>query len=119
VIASSTPSDVRAIPNHLSVLRKEIRALGAERKHIIVGAKVKPEPKTTLQIVKEPVMASKSKTDQIFDLIADLRYSEMLELASYMRDVATNENLRRGDARSWATFLHTASVNGKSGKDDV
>jgi hypothetical protein len=107
VVTSSTPSDVRAIPNHLSVLRKEIRALGAERKHIIVGAKVKPEPKTNLQIVKEPIMANKSKSDQIFDLIADLRYSEMLNFAEFLRDVATEKNLRRGDPRSWAAMLQS------------
>jgi hypothetical protein len=112
VIASCTPSDVRAVPNHLSILRREIRALGAERKHIIVGAKSPPQVKP-LQIVKEKTVSHKTKTAQIFDLIADLRYSEMLEFSQTLRDIATNENLRRGDARSWAAFLHVASVNSK------
>ena len=107
VIAACTPSDVRAIPNHLSVLRKEIRALGAERKHIIVGNKAKPEP-VNLPTNKESNVSHKSKTDQIFDLIGDLRYAEMLALAEYLRDVATGENLRRGRVDSWAKMLHTA-----------
>jgi hypothetical protein len=107
VIAASTPSDHRAIPNHLAIVRKEIRALGAERKHIVIGAKAQPEP-ATLKIVKEPAMSHKSKTDQIFDLIGDLRYAEMLTLAEYLRDVATTENLRRGSSASWAKMLHEA-----------
>ncbi len=105
VIASSTPSDVRALPNHLSVLRKEIRALGAERRQIIAGAK--PTPAAPI-ITKEITVSHKSKTEQIFDLIGDLRYAEMLGLAEYLRDVATNENLRRGRVDSWAKTLHAA-----------
>ena len=106
VIAASTPSDHRAIPNHLAVVRKEIRALGAERKQIIVGAKPKP---VSLPATKENNVSHKTKTDQIFDLIGELRYAEMLALAEYFRDVATVENLRRGQSASWAKMLHAAT----------
>ena len=110
VIAASTPSDVRAIPNHLSIVRREIRALGAERKQIIVGAKDKPVTQpVSLPATKENNVSHKTKTDQIFDLIGDLRYSEMLALAEYFRDVATVENLRRGQTASWAKMLHAAT----------
>jgi hypothetical protein len=111
VIASSTPSDWRSVPNHLAIVRREIRALGAERKHIVVGSKPKTEP---VKIVKETIVSHKTKTDQIFDLIGDLRYAEMLALAEYFRDVATVENLRRGKSASWAKMLHAATQSGKN-----
>lgn len=109
VVASATPSDVRAVPNHLAIVRREIRALGAERKHVGVIAKARPDP-APLQIVKEAIiMSQKPKTQQIFDLIGELRYSEMLALAQTLSDLATMTNLRRGKPASWANLLDVAT----------
>lgn len=113
VVASSTPSDVRAIPNHLTILRREIRALGAERKHVVVTAKAPVDP-APLQLVKEKIiMSQKPKIDQIFDLIGDLRYSEMLDFAERLSVYATANNLRRGRPASWADMLHKAASDAR------
>lgn len=114
VVVSHTPSDGRAVQNHLSVLRREIRGLGAKRKQIVVG-KPKKQPKAPANPVlreapksMEKLMTSQAKIEAIFKSIGELRYSEMLSLAEFMRDVATKENLRRGQPASWAKTLQAA-----------
>lgn len=114
VVAASTPSDVRAIPNHLATMRREIRALGAKRKHVVVTAMPKPAtapvPAVALQIVKEQIiMSTKPKAEQILDLIGELRYSEMLQFAERLSYMAAQTNLRRGQPASWAKMLHAVS----------
>jgi len=112
VVAAKTPSDVRAVPNHLAVVRRELRALGAERAHVVVGqsAPEKPATKVFEQLLeKELPMSREAKLDEIFKGIDSLRYSEMLELAGHLRDIATDVNLRRGDMRSWAMMLQSAT----------
>ena len=109
IVAASTPSDVRALPNHLALVRREIRALGAERKHIIVGDKTKPVSQPVSLPTKESAVSHKTKTDQIFDLIGDLRYAEMLSLAKFLSDMAVGANLQRGRIDSWAKMLHAAT----------
>ncbi len=112
VVAAKTPSDVRAVPNHLAVVRRELRALGAERAHVVVGQSTPKKPATKVfeQLPeKELPMSREAKLDEIFKGIDSLRYSEMLELAGHLRDIATDVNLRRGDMRSWAMMLQSAT----------
>lgn len=113
VVTASTPSDNRALPNHLATLRREIRALGAERKHVVVG-KAKPAPKPANPVLREvpkimekKLMTTEAKLDAIFEKIGDLRYAEMLLLAEFMRDSATEAKLQRGNVNSWAKFLQS------------
>lgn len=110
VVVSRTPSDVRAVPNHLTVLRKEIRALGAQRKHVVVGKKEPPANPVLREVPKsmEKPMSREAKQEAIFKGIGDLRYAEMLDLAEFLRDVATETNLRRGNPHSWAKMLQAA-----------
>lgn len=109
VIVASTPSDARALPNHMALVRREVRALGAQRAHVVVG---KPKPANpVLREVPKPMekpMSREKKQAEIFKSIGDLRYSEMLELAGFMRDIATEMNLRRGSTDSWAKMLQAA-----------
>ncbi len=108
VIVAKTPSDARALPNHLAVVRRELRALGAERAHVIVGKPkvlpVNPVLRFVPALMEVP-MAREAKLDAIFKGIGELRYAEMLHLAEFMRDVATEAKLRRGEAHSWARTL--------------
>jgi len=112
VVVAKTPSDVRAVPNHLAVLRREIRAMGAQRSHIIVGGKAKESPANPVlrevPKLKEAPMSRETRQEAIFKSIGDLRYSEMLDLAVFLRDVATEMNLRRASPDSWAKMLQSA-----------
>jgi len=115
VVVANTPSDARALPNHIATVRREIRALGAERKHIVVGNKAKKPKKAPVNPVLREVpksmekpMSREQKIEAIFKSIGDLRYSEMLTLAGFLRDVATEENLQRGRPASWANMLQAA-----------
>jgi hypothetical protein len=110
VVVANTPSDARALPNHIALLRREIRGLGAERAHIVSGAKAAPANPVLKpeQLVKEIPMSREAKQEAIFKSIGDLRYSEMLSLAEFLRDVATESKLQRGNPQSWAKMLQTA-----------
>jgi hypothetical protein len=112
VVVANTPSDARALPNHIAVVRREIRALGAERAHIVSGPKEKPAPSNPVlrpeQLFKEKPMSREAKQEAIFRSIGDLRYSEMLSLAEFLRDVATESKLQRGNPQSWAKMLQSA-----------
>jgi hypothetical protein len=114
VVVAKTPSDARALPNHLATVRREIRALGAERAHVVMGGKKKDEPpanpvlRAVPQTMEKP-MSREAKQEAIFRSISDLRYSEMLVLAGFLRDVATEMNLRRGHVQSWAQMLQAAA----------
>ena len=107
VVVANTPSDVRAVPNHITALRKEIRALGAERAHIITGKPKEPAP-VQQTCRKEKTMPKENNLEAIFKSIGELRYSEMLKLAGFLSEVATGTNLRRGRKESWAQMLQTA-----------
>jgi hypothetical protein len=122
VVISNTPSDARAVHNHLSVLRKEIRALGAVRKHVAARPKAQKKPLSTPIKPKDNQLTKETKLEAIFSAIGDLRYSEMLTLAEFMRDIATQENLQRGRPQSWAKTLqaavdYSASPNATSEKE--
>lgn len=119
VIIAKTPSDVRALPNHIALVRRELRALGAEKHRVIVGSPKADRPiKTHIPATQkpfvelEPIMAAPKNTADkfkaIFDAIADLRYGEMIEFAEGMRDVATNIGLKRSCPHSWAKTLQCA-----------
>lgn len=112
VVVSNTPSDSRALPNHIALVRREIRALGAERAHIASGPKMQGSVANPVMradhICKEKTMTREAKQESIFKSIGDLRYSEMLALAEFLRDVATESNLQRGNPQSWAKMLQMA-----------
>lgn len=111
VIVAHTPSDARALPNHLATVRREIRALGAQRAHIVSGKKPLPPANPVLREVPKPMeapMGREAKQEAIFRSIGDLRYSEMLALAEFLRDVATEMKLQRGNPQSWAKMLQAA-----------
>lgn len=110
VIAAKTPSDTRALPNHLATVRREIRAMGAERAHVVLGKPKEPPANPVLRAVPqivEPPMTREAKLQSIFKSIGDLRYSEMLNLAELLRDVATDTNMQRGNVQSWAKMLQS------------
>lgn len=112
VVVSNTPSDSRALPNHIALVRREIRALGAERAHIASGPKARGSVANPVMsanhIFEEKTMTREAKQESIFKSIGDLRYSEMLTLAEFLRDVATESNLQRGNPQSWARMLQMA-----------
>lgn len=112
VVVSATPSDARAQSQHLAVVRREIRALGAVRANVIAASTKSPKPanpvlRESLKIKEKP-MSKENKLEAIFKSIGDLRYSEMLTLSEFLRDVATEKNLRRGYPQSWASTLQAA-----------
>lgn len=107
VVAPSTPSDVRGIKNHIAEVRRTLRAMGAVR--IVAQPKpVAPAPAPTIH--KEPEMKT-NNLSQIFDAIEKLRYSEMLELASFLSEVAVVDKLRRSRPNDWAALLHYAATS--------
>lgn len=120
VIVAKTPSDVRALPNHLALVRRELRALGAERARVIVGKPKVDRPfKPHVPATQKPfselepiIMAQPKDTNAkfkaIFDAIGDLRYGEMIRFAAGMRDMAVDHKLRRSDVHGWATLLQCA-----------
>jgi hypothetical protein len=111
VVAANTPSDSRALPNHIALVRREIRGLGASRAHLASGPKsdapANPVLRSIPQIMEKP-MSREVKQEAIFKSIGDLRYSEMLSLAEFLRDVATEAKLQRGNPQSWAKMLQSA-----------
>ena len=110
VVLSNTPSDQRALPNHISVVRRELRGMGATKLHPQPSAKPQLPTVTVGQptpVKVELIMKSTNNIDAIFSLIGSLRYGEMLTLAEIMRDAATETKLRRSFAGDWAKMLHS------------
>lgn len=114
IVVAHTPSDQRAVPNHLAAIRRELRALGAEKKHAPPPKAAKATPPVMEQLKEAVLPKSTNKIELIFSQIGELRYSEMLELAGYLRDVATEKNLQRGRPQSWATMLQAAVEGSQS-----
>lgn len=115
-VMSMTPSDSRAVPNHLAIVRKLLRDMGASKAPVIVGKPQadRPErpfiPATTKPFVElETIMSDTKKIDAILTGIANLKYGEMLEFASLLSDAAVSNNLRRNRPQEWATMLHAVS----------
>lgn len=115
VVVANTPSDHRALPNHIATMRRELRGLGAVKNAVVVGKPKAerpfkaPEPATQQPFKElEQVMSQPKKIATIFRAIEELRYSEMLEFAGMLAEAATETKLRRGFAHSWAQTLQFA-----------
>jgi hypothetical protein len=117
VIIAQTPSDNRAVPNHLAVVRRMLREMGARKAKNIVG---QPAPEQPRQAAEQPqqtladigtiIMQSK-KIPAILRAIEDLRFGEMLEFAQLLSETAVSMNLRRGRAQDWAMMLQSVAEN--------
>lgn len=116
IIIAKSPSDVRAVPNHIAIVRRELRGMGAERARVVVG-KSKPErpfvPAThkPLEALEQIVTQPKKTADKfqaIFDAIGDLRYGEMIDFAAQLAEAAVEMKLRRSEPLSWARTLQFA-----------
>jgi hypothetical protein len=112
VVISCTPSDHRAVPNHLAVVRRELRNMGAQKAHVVVG---KPKAERPIKAFKpvtqapfkelELTMKPSNKIEAIFVSISDLRYGEMLDFAEILAGAAIELKLRRSVAADWANML--------------
>ena len=123
VVVASTPSDVRALKNHLATVRRELRGMGAT-KHKPVASNLNRERNDTQRIdlprekapvaenpfdnLRNPAMSNQNTIDTIFASIERLRYSEMLEFAAILSNAACQEKMRRSNVNEWARTLHTA-----------
>lgn len=120
VIVANTPSDHRAVPNHLAIVRRELRGMGATKARVIVGQPkaerpFKPHVPATQTPFKELDIAMKpsNKIEAIFASIADLRYGEMLQFAEILSNAAVDENLRRSVPNDWARMLQAVIDDAK------
>ena len=108
VVISCTPGDRRALANHISVVRRELRGMGAS-KHQPVPKPFKPFVPATQPIIIEREIPVKqtNKIEAIFTAIGDLRYGEMILLAELFSSVAGDMKLRRSYPNDWAKMLHS------------
>lgn len=120
VIMALTPSDSRAIPNHLGIVRRELRSMGAQKAKIIVGKPKEERPHKPMQPAtakpmkeletimseapKAPVNAGQ-KINRILASVADLRYGEMLEFAALLSQAAIETKLQRNRPHDWARMF--------------
>ncbi|SLK04029.1 hypothetical protein [Novosphingobium mathurense] len=126
VVVANTPSDVRALKNHIATVRRELRGMGAT-KHKPVASNMNRErnypqridmPSEPAPVRQNPfenlgksTMSNQSTIDAIFSNIERLRYSEMLEFAAILSNAACQEKMRRSNVNEWARTLHTACVH--------
>jgi len=108
VVIAATPSDRRALANHIAVVRRELRGMGAS-KHQPAPKPFKPFVVATqpLIIEKETPMKQTNKIESIFTAIGELRYGEMILLAELLSSVAGDMKLRRSRPTDWAKMLHS------------
>lgn len=106
VVIASTPGDRRALANHLAVVRRELRGMGAT-KHQPKPFKPFVPATQPLIIEKEKPMTRDNKIEAIFKSIGDLRYGEMILLAELLSSQASTMKLRRSYAGDWAKMLHS------------
>ena len=116
VVFANTPSDQRALPNHLALVRRELRGLGAIKSHP-QAVKIErlfrpyvPATQTSFANLEITPMKPNNKIEAIFTLVNDLRYGEMLTLAGILRDAATDIGLRRSFESDWAKMLHSIAA---------
>ena len=116
VVMANTPSDQRALPNHIALVRRELRGMGASKTH---AQPVKPSkgpdynpfipakqaPFKDLEITVKQA----NKIDAIFSAIGDLRYGEMLQLAGILSLAAVDTKMRRSYPGDWAKVLHSVA----------
>lgn len=120
VIVANTPSDTRAIKNHMAIVRKELRGMGAVKTPTPASTNTREKnkpvridmPTTPAPVPPAPFEKLKGTTmttiDAIFSSIEKLRYAEMLEFADIMSRAAQAESLRRSNVQDWARTIQTA-----------
>lgn len=108
VIIANTPSDRRALANHIAVVRRELRGMGAS-KHQPAPKAIRGFVPATQNIIieKEVIMKQTNKIEAIFQSIGELRYGEMILLADLLASVASDMKMRRSHASDWAKMLHS------------
>lgn len=113
VIVANTPSDQRALPNHIALVRRELRGMGASKRHPQPPQPrpFKPHVPATQTPFKDLEIAMKPSNtiEAIFAQIGSLRYGEMLILAELLRDAAVETGLRRNYPGDWAKMLHSVA----------
>lgn len=130
VVVSNTPSDARVIKNHISLVRRELRGLGAVRRRVAVSgisrernkpvrvampslaAPVRQNPFEQLEV---PTMTKTNPIDAIFTAIEQLTYAQMIDFCSVMSDASEVTGLKRKDPYSWArTFQFALDARSES-----
>lgn len=125
VVVSNTPSDALGIKNHIALVRRILKQMGAvkalpasnqntreTKKPVRVAMPTEPAPVRENPFLKleQPVMATQNNPiDAIFASIERLRYSEMLEFASILSITAVHVNMRRNRVNEWAEMLQAAA----------
>lgn len=130
IVVSNTPSDARAIKNHLALVKRELRGMGASRtvvpinpnqrerernKPVRIDMPLAPHPALNNPFDNlESIMTQPNSIASIFAAIDKLRYSEMLTLAAFLSHVAQTEKLRRSNVYDWARTLQSACDESKA-----
>ena len=124
VVVANTPGDVRAIKNHIAIVRRELRGMGASKTvapvSLVQRERNKPNriavPTGEAPVQRNPFEALEAKNmnsnaiDAIFTQIEKLRYAEMLEFAAILSHAACANKLVRSNIAGWAQVLHNAAV---------
>lgn len=107
VVFASTPSDQRALPNHIALVRRELRGMGASKTHLVAPRARTPFIPATHAPLKnmEIIMKPTNKIKAIFSAIGDLRYGEMLTLSQLLSAAANDAKMRRSVPNDWAQML--------------
>ena len=115
VVMANTPSDKRALPNHIATGRRELRGMGAAKRHPQVTPKPERAFKPFAPAVQKPfeglevIMKPTNKIEAIFSAIGDLRYGEMLALSQLLSAAASDAKMRRSVPNDWAKVLHSVA----------
>lgn len=118
VVVSNTPSDALGIKNHIALVRRILKQMGAAKAAPQISAAQREKPVRLVPPVEtpppkseQPIMATNSNNpiDAIFTSIERLRYSEMLEFATILSETAIAGNMRRNRINEWAQMLQSAA----------
>lgn len=131
IVVSNTPSDARAIKNHLALVKRELRGMGASRTVVPINPNqrertINPAVRIDMPLAAHPalanpfenlesIMTQPTSIASIFAAIDKLRYSEMLTLAEFLSQIATDNKLRRSYPDDWARTLQAACDESKAG----
>lgn len=127
VVVANTPSDARAIKNHIATVRRELRGMGASKtvqppsqhQRTVNPFVCRDPPAQAAPIIEQPFAKLTGETmnnnaiDAIFASIEKLRYAEMLEFASILSDAANAGKMRRSVPNDWARTLQLAAENNR------
>ncbi len=126
VVVSNSPSDVRGIKNHVSLVRRILKDMGAKKtvapvsqihrernkpERISVPSMPAPVRENPFLKLAEAPMTNTNKIEAIFASIEQLRYAEMLEFAAILSDTAVDSKMRRSHITDWANTLQSAATN--------